>query len=191
MKNTTLTNQVSLIMDKLDEFPLDMVEIGITQSLLSSKLTSMNQETIEKIFNSIIHITKNNIGENYDNIEVIAYRIDTEESDIFSMDYIKHRLILLGNGFIKKNQTMKENLNNFVSQKIGGTLSIDVRENQQNEEIYTDLMNQSPNSKRDEKYENLSDKTNIFYHPDLYMFSEKGWHIFVPRDIESSVIVFK
>ena len=37
MKNTTLTNQVSLIMDKLDEFPLDMVEIGITQSLLSSK----------------------------------------------------------------------------------------------------------------------------------------------------------
>jgi len=37
MKNTTLTNQVSLFMDKLDEFQLDMVEIGITQSLLSSK----------------------------------------------------------------------------------------------------------------------------------------------------------
>ena len=184
MKNTTLTNQVSLIMNKLDEFPIDMVEIGITQSLLSSKLNSMNQETIEKIFNSIIHITKNHIGENYDNIEVIAYRIDTEESEVFSMDYIKHRLILLGNGFIEKIPTLKENLNNIVSQKIGGTLSIDVRENQQNEEIYTDLMNQSPNSKRDEKYENLSDKTNMFYHPDLYIFSEKGWHIFVPRDIE-------
>ena len=185
MKNTTLTNQVSLIMDKLDEFPVDMVEIGITQSLLSSKLTSMNQETIEKIFNSIIYITKNNLGENYNNIDVIAYRIDTEESEVFSMDYIQHRLILLGNGFIEKIPTLKENLNNFISQKIGGTLSIDVRENQQNEEIHTDLMNQSPNSKRDEKYDNLSEKTNIFYHPDLYMFSEKGWHIFVPRDIES------
>jgi hypothetical protein len=184
MKNTTLTNQVSLIMDKLDKFPLDMVEIGISQSLLSSKLTSMNQETIEKIFNSIIHITKNNLGENYDTIEVIAYRIDTEESDVFSMDYIQHRLILLGNGFIKKIPTLKENLNNFVSQKMGDTLSIDVRENQQSEEIYTYLMNQSPNSKRDEKYDNLSEKTNSFYHPDLYLFSEKGWYIFVPRDIE-------
>ena len=178
-------------MNKLDEFPIDMVEIGITQSLLSSKLTSMNQETIEKIFNSIIHITKNNLGENYDNIEVIAYRIDTEESEVFSMDYIKHRLILLGNDFIEKIPTLKENLNNNVSQKMGGTLSIEVRENQQNEEIYSHLMNQSPNSKRDEKYDNLSEKTNSFYHPELYMFSQKGWHIFVPRELKNSFVAFE
>ena len=37
MKNTTLTNQVSLIMDKLDEFPIDMVEIEIIQPLFSSQ----------------------------------------------------------------------------------------------------------------------------------------------------------
>ena len=37
MKNRTLTNQVSLIMDKLDEFPIDMVEIEIIQPLFSSQ----------------------------------------------------------------------------------------------------------------------------------------------------------
>ena len=122
---------------------------------------------------------------------MVAYRIDLTESDVFSMDYMKHRLILLGNGFIKKIPTLKENLNNFVSQKMGGTLSIDVRENQQNEEIYTYLLNQSPNSKRDDKYDKLSAKTNMFYHPDLYDLSEKGWNILDPKELKNSFVAFE
>jgi hypothetical protein len=191
MKKTTLTNQVSQIMKKLENLPLDLVEIGITQSLISSKIPCMNKETVEKILNSILLITKNNLGEKYDNVELVAYRIDLTESEVFSMDYIKHRLILFGNGFIMKIPTLKESLNTYVSEKMGDTLSIDVREQQESEEIYTYLMNQSPNSKRDDKYDNLSAKTNKFYHPDLYMYSEEGWHILNPKELKNSFVVFE
>ena len=37
----------------------------------------------------------------------------------------------MGNGFIKKIPTLKENLNNYLSQEREYTLSIEVRENQE------------------------------------------------------------
>jgi hypothetical protein len=191
MKKPTLTNQVSQIMKKLENLPLDLVEIGITQSLISSKIPCMNKETIEKILNSILLITKNNLGEKYDNVELVAYRIDLTESEVFSMDYINHRLILFGNGFTMKIPTLKESLNTYVSEKMGDTLSIDIREQQESEEIYTYLLNQSPNSKRDDKYDKLSAKTNMFYHPDLYDLSEKGWNILDPKELKNSFVVFE
>ena len=88
MKKQALTDQVTQIMKKLNHFPLDLVEIRITQSILSSKLTSINKETIEKILNTCLHHIKNHFGKQFEKIEVIAYRIDLTPSDIFSFDIL-------------------------------------------------------------------------------------------------------
>ena len=191
MKKDTLTNQVTQIMKKLDSFPMDLVEIRITQSILSSKLTSINNETIEKILNTCFHHIKNHFGKQFEKIDVMAYRIDLTPSDVFSFDFIQHRIILIGNGINKKIPVLRESLNTYVKSKMGDVLSVYEREKQRSEEVYLYLINQpqKPNSK--DKLENLSDKTNNFYHADLYEFSNKGWHIFVPREIKSSFIVFK
>jgi hypothetical protein len=191
MKKDTLTNQVTQIMKKLDSFPMDLVEIRITQSILSSKLTSINKETIEKILNTCFHHIKNHFGKQYEKIEVMAYRIDLTPSDIFSFDFIQHRIILIGNGINKKIPVLRESLNTYVKSKMGDVLSVYEREKQRSEEVYLYLINQSKNTNSQDKLERLSDKTNSFYHPDLYEFSNKGWHIFVPREIKSSFIVFK
>ena len=191
MKKDTLTNQVTQIMKKLDNFPMDLVEIRITQSILSSKLTSINKETIEKILNTCLHHIKNHFGKQYDKIEVMAYRIDLTPSDIFTFDFIQHRIILIGNGINKKIPVLRESLNTYVKSKMGDAMSVYEREKQRSEEVYLYLINQPKNTNSQDKLGNLSDKTNSFYHPDLYDFSNKGWHIFTPRDIKSSFIVFK
>jgi hypothetical protein len=191
MKKDILTNQVTQIMKKLDNFPMDLVEIRITQSILSSKLTSINKETIEKILNTCFHHIKNHFGKQFEKIDVIAYRIDLTPSDIFSFDFIQHRIILIGNGINKKIPVLRESLNTYVKSKMGDVLSVYEREKQKSEEVYLYLINQPQNTNSQDKLENLSDKTNNFYHTDLYEFSNKGWHIFVPREIKSSFIVFK
>lgn len=191
MKKDTLTNQVTQIMKKLDNFPMDLVEIRITQSILSSKLTSINKETIEKILNSCFHHIKNHFGKQYEKIEVMAYRIDLTPSNIFTFDFIQHRIILIGYGINKKIPVLRESLNTYVKSKMGDVLSVYEREKQRSEEVYLYLINQPKNTNSQDKLGNLSDKTNSFYHPDLYEFSKKGWHIFIPRDIKSSFIVFK
>jgi hypothetical protein len=191
MKKNPLTTQVSQIMKKTGYFPIDLVEIKIIQSLLSSKLPSMNRETIEKVLNTVLHHIKNNLGKHYEKLELIAYRIDTTSSNVLSIDYIQHRLILLGNDFIKKIPTLKESLNSYVKSKMGDTLSIYIREKQQSEEIYTFFINQPSNTSRKQSMDHLSDKTNNFYHPDLYEFSKQGWLILYPKEIMSSFVILK
>ena len=119
----------------------------------------------------------------------MAYRIDLTPSDIFSFDFIQHRIILIGNGINKKISVLRESLNNNVKSKMGDELSIDEFKKQRSEDIYLYLINQPKNPNNQSKMEYLSDRTNNFYHPDLYEFSKKGWYIFIPRDIKSSFVV--
>ena len=191
MKKPTLKHQVSQMMKKLNHFPVDLVEIRITQSILSSKLTSINKETIEKILNTCLHHIKNHFGKQFEKIEVITYRIDLTPSDIFSFDLIQHRIILIGNGINKKIPVLRESLNSYVKSKMGDLLSVYEREKQGSVEVYLFLINQPQNTNSQEKLENLSAKTNTFYHPDLYDFSEKGWHILNPKELKSSFVVFE
>jgi hypothetical protein len=191
MKKPTLKHQVSQMMKKLNHFPVDLVEIRITQSILSSKLTSINKETIEKIFNTCLHHIKNHFGKQFEKIEVIAYSIDLTPSDIFSFDLIQHRIILIGNGINKKIPVLRESLNSYVKSKMGDVLSVYEREKQGSVEVYLFLINQPQNTNSQEKLENLSAKTNTFYHPDLYNFSEKWWHILNPKELKSSFVVFE
>ena len=190
MENNKLHDQASEILEKLNKFPVDLVQIEITQSILSSKLTSIDNEAIEKILNTCLHHIKSQLGNEFENIEIIAYRIDVETSDFFSMDYIHHKIILIGNGFLKKIPILQESLNNYVSNKLGDKLSFKINENQQRDEISSFLLNQTSDIKRGDRFEELSDKTNTFYHPDLYDFSSKGWIILDPKEINSSFVIF-
>lgn len=190
METKSLSNQVKQIMEKLDKFPNDLVQIEITQSILSSKLTSIDNEAIEKILNTCLHHIKSQLGNDFENIEIIAYRIDVETSDFFSMDYIHHKIILIGNGFLKKIPILQESLNNYVSNKLGDKLSFKIKESQQRDDISNFLLNQTSNTTRGDRFDDLSDKTNRFYHQDLYDFSSKGWIILDPMEINSSFVIF-
>jgi len=190
MEINTQKNQVNQIMEKLNDFPVDLFQIEITQSILSSKLTSIDNEAIEKILNTCLHHIKSQLGNDFENIKVIAYIINIETSDFFSMDYIHHKLILIGNGFLKKIPILQESLNTYVSNKLGDKLSIEIKENQLREEISSYLLNQNSNILRGDRFDELSDKTNTFYHPELYDFSRKGWIILDPKEINSSFVIF-
>jgi hypothetical protein len=190
METKTHKNHVNELMKKLNDFPVDLVQIEITQSILSSKLTSIDNEAIEKILNTCLHHIKSQLGNDFENIEIIAYRIDVETSDFFSMDYIHHKIILIGNGFLNKIPILQESINNYVSNKLGDELSIKTSEKQQRDEIYSYVMNQTTSSIRGDRFDELSDKTNTFYHPDLYDFSSKGWIILDPKEINSSFVIF-
>jgi hypothetical protein len=191
MKKNTLTNQVTQIMKKLNHFPMDLVEIRITQSILSSKLTSINKETIEKILNTCLHHIKNHFGKQFEKIEAIAYRIDLTPSDVFTFDFIQHRIILIGNGINKKIPVLRESLNSYVKFKLGDLLSVFEQEKQSSVEVYLYLINQSKNENTQSKLEYLSDKTNNFYHPELYEFSQMGWLTIDPKTIVNSFIIFQ
>lgn len=190
METKTLKNQVNQIMEKLNKSPVDLVQIEITQSILSSKLTSIDNEAIEKMLNICLHHIKSQLGNEFENIEIIAYRIDVETSDFFSMDYIHHKIILIGNGFLNKIPILQESLNNYVSNKLGDKLSFKIKESQQRDDISNFLLNQTSNTTRGDRFDDLSDKTNTFYHQDLYDFSSKGWIILDPMEINSSFVIF-
>jgi hypothetical protein len=190
MENNKLNDQTNEILEKLDKFPIDLVEIEITQSLFSSKLLSINNDSIEKILNTCLHHVKNHLGNKFENIEVIVYRINLETSEIFTMDCIYHKLILIGNGFIEKIPTLKEGLRSYVSNKLGDKLKVNVVVDEQRDDIMDYLMNQTPNITRGDRFDELSDKTNTFYHPELYDFSSKGWIILDPVEIDSSFVIF-
>ena len=190
METQTQKNQVNQLMEKLNDFPVDLVKFEITQSILSSKLTSIDNVAIEKILNTCLHHIKSQLGNEFENIEIISYRIDVETSDFFSMDYIHHKIILIGNGFLKKIPILQESLNNYVSNKLGDKLSFEIKENQQRNDISSFLLNQTSDIKRGDRFDDLSDKTNTFYHPELYDFSSKGWLILDPKEINSSFVIF-
>lgn len=190
METQTQKNQVNQLMEKLNDFPVDLVKFEITQSIFSSKLTSIDNVAIEKILNTCLHHIKSQLGYDFENIEIIAYRIDVETTDFFSMDYVYHKIILIGNGFLNKIPTLQESLNNYVSNKLGDRLSFEIKESQQRDDISTFLMNQTPNITRGDRFDELSDKTNTFYHPELYDFSSKGWIILDPLEIDSSFVIF-
>jgi hypothetical protein len=182
------TNQQSSIIKQIKDFPTTLVEVNITQSILSSKLVSMDKATIEMVVNTIIHMIKNILDKSYDKIDCLAYRIDTLKNDFFSYDNIQHRLIFIGNGFEKKLPILKEQLESFVKTKMGDPFSLIIREEQESEEIYLYFKNQIENTTH--KKEFVSDKMLKFYHPDLYSISDQGWHILNPKELNSSFVVF-
>jgi hypothetical protein len=186
---TNSTKQTSSIIKRIKNFPTTLVEVNITQSILSSKLASMDKSTIEMIVNTIIHLIKNVLDKTYDKIDCIGYRIDTLKNDFFSYDHIQHRLIFIGNGFEKKLPVLKEKLKTFVKTKMGDPFSMIVREEQDNDEVYTYFKNQVENTSN--KKEFISDKMLKFYHSDLYSISEQGWHILNPKELKSSFVVFE
>jgi hypothetical protein len=186
---TITSKQTSSIIKRIKNFPTTLVEVNITQSILSSKLASMDKSTIEMVVNTIIHLIKNVLDKTYDKIDCIAYRIDTLKNDFFTYDHIQHRLIFMGNGFEKKLPVLKEKLKSFVKTKMGDPFSLIVREEQDSDEVYTYFKNQVENSTN--KKEFISDKMLKFYHPDLYSISEQGWYILNPKELKSSFVVFE
>lgn len=190
MKPKTLNSQVNQIMNSIYSFPVDLVQLRIIQSILSSKLTSIDNEAIEKILNTCIHHIKSQLGNDFENIEIMAYRINVETSEMFSMDIIDHTIILIGKGIKNKIPILQESLNTYVSNKLGDKLSLQIRENQQKDDISTFLINHSSNTTRGDRFDDLSEKTNKFYHQDLYDFSSKGWIILDPKELNSSFVIF-
>ena len=186
---TNSTKQTCSIIKRIKNFPTTLVEVNITQSILSSKLASIDKSTIEMIVNSIIHLIKNVLDKTYDKIDCIGYRIDTLKNDFFSYDHIQHRLIFMGKGFERKLPVLKEKLKSFVKTKMGDSFSLIVREEQYNDEVNTYFKNQVENSTN--KKEFISDKMLKFYHTDLYSISEQGWHILNPKELKSSFVVFE
>jgi len=188
MRSAT-TSQINSILSQIKEFPTTLVEVSINQSILSSKLTSMDKSTIEMVVNSILYSIKNVLDRSFDDINCLAYRIDTTKNEFFSYDVIQHRLIFFGNGFDNKLPIVKEKVTSFVKLKMGDFCTVSVRENQESSQVFTYLKNQSDNTTYKEEFE--SDKMLKFYHPDLYSISEKGWYIFNPKELQSSFIVFE
>jgi hypothetical protein len=182
------TNQQSFISKQIKDFPTTLVEVNITQSILSSKLISMDKATIEMVINTVIHLINNTLDKDFAKIDCLAYRIDISKNDFFSYDNIQHRLILIGNGFEKKLPILKEQLESFVKTKMGDPFSLIIREEQESEEIYLYFKNQIENTTH--KKEFVSDKMLKFYHPDLYSISDQGWHILNPKELDSSFVVF-
>ena len=181
--------QQSSIIKQIKDFPTTLVEVNITQTILSSKLMSMDKSTIEMVVNTIIHLIKNVLDKTYDKIDCLAFRIDALKNDFFSYDHIQHRLIFTGNGFERKLPVLKEKLKSFVKTKMGDSFSLIVREEQDSDEVYTYLKNQVENSTN--KKEFISDKMLKFYHTDLYTISEHGWHILNPKELKSSFVIFE
>jgi len=186
---TATTSQINSILSKIKEFPTTLVEVSITQSILSSKLISMDKSTIEMVVNTILHNIRNVLGNSFDDLNCIAYRIDTLQNEFFSYDVIQHRLIFCGNGFDKKLSLLKEKLNSFVKSKMGDFCSLIILEKQESSQVFAFLKKQAENTTYNEEFE--SDKMLKFYHPDLYSISEKGWYIFNPKELQSSFVVFE
>jgi hypothetical protein len=185
----TTSKQTSSIIKRIKNFPTTLVEVNITQSILSSKLASMDKSTIEMIVNTIIHLIKNVLDKIYDNIDCIAYRIDTLKNDFFTYDHIQHRLIFMGNGIEKKLTILKEKLKSFVKTKMGDSFSLIVREEQDSDEVYTFFKNQVENTTNKKDF--ISDKMLKFYHNDLYKISDKGWHVMTPKELKNSFKIFE
>lgn len=185
---TNPTNQTSFIFKPIKDFPTTLVEVNITQSILSSKLVSMDKATIEMVVNTVIHLFKNVLGKDFAEIDCIAYRINTSKNDFFSYDNIQHRLIFIGNGFEKKLPLLEEKLKSFVKTKMGDSFSLIIRDEQESEDVYLFFKNQIENTTYKKEYE--SDKMLKFYHPDLYSISNQGWHILNPKELDSSFVVF-
>jgi hypothetical protein len=77
-----------------------------------------------------------------------------------------------------------------VSNKLGDKLKVNVVVDEQRDDIMDYLLDQNPNITRGDRFDELSDKTNTFYHPELYDFSSKGWLILDPVEIDSSFVIF-
>jgi hypothetical protein len=176
------TNQTSSILKQIKDFPTTLVEVNISQSILSSKLVSMDKATIEMVLNTIIHTIKNVLDKDFEKIDCLTYRIDTFKNDYFSYDNIQHRLIFIGKGFEKKLPLLKEQLESFVKTKMGDSFSFIVREEQESDEVYLFFKNQIENTTNKKEFE--SDKMLKFYHPDLYSISDQGWYILNPNQLE-------
>lgn len=185
---TNPTNQTSFIFKQIKDFPTTLVEVNITQSILSSKLVSMDKATIEMVVNTVIHLIKNVLGKDFAEIDCIAYVINTSKNDFFSYDNIQHRLIFIGNGFEKKLPLLEEQLKSFVKTKMGDSFSLIIRDEQESEDVYLFFKNQIENTTYKKEYE--SDKMLKFYPPDLYSISDLGWHILNPKELDSSFVVF-
>jgi hypothetical protein len=183
------SKQTSQILSKLKNLPVNLVEIKIVQSILSSKIVSMDKNAIEKLINTIIHHIKNVFDKSFDDIQICAYRIDIIKDDYFSFDYIQHRFVIIGKGFEKKIHLLKEKIKSYVKMKMGDNCSLIIREDQESPELYTYFFQQPPNSTNKEHF--VSDKMLKFYHPDLYELSERGWAIFNPNQIKNSFILFQ
>lgn len=184
--NTIISNETKSVMNSIKDFPTTLVEIKIIQSILSSKLISMDKPTIEKLINVLIHNIKNVFDKLFDKIDCIAFKIDILKSDIFTYDFIQHRLIIIGNGFEDKLPLLKEKLESFVKSKMGDSFSLIVNEEQSSDEVYTYFNNQSINSTNRSEFE--SEKMLKFYHPDLYSISEQGWIILNPTELDCLII---
>jgi hypothetical protein len=162
-------------MGQLKDYPTTLVELKITQSIVSSKLVSMDQSTIETMVNNIIQNVKNVLGDSFDKIDCLLFRIDTLKGGHFTYDYIQHRFVLIGNGFENKLPLLKEKLKSYVQSKMGDKFSLIVHEEQEPNEIYSYVNSQVENTTHKETF--ISEKMLNFYHPDLYSISEKGWQI--------------
>lgn len=173
-------------MKAIKNFPVDIIEIKITQSILSSKMNDMSKGSLEKLINTLVFSIRYTLGKSYNDLDVIAYRVDLTASHIMTFDYIQHRLILIGNGLEDKMTYLKESIGSIVKNKMGDSCSLFLRENQTSDEVYTYLNNQPQNNSNRNEFE--TDKMKQFYHLDLYNNSEKGWMIFQPNQLQNSFV---
>jgi hypothetical protein len=130
----------SSILFNMKKQSFDIIIIEAYQDYSNTKLKSLNEKTIKKVFEDILVIINGSLNSVKNRIKRIIYSLEMEETNIPYNDMVVFRFLILGKSLSGLDYNLKQKLTPSVVNDIGGELSLNHITNQTFTDMMTELM---------------------------------------------------
>jgi len=118
----------------------DMIVLEVYQNYSNTYIEILNEEEINKIFQSILDKIELSLHKSKLRIKKIIFSLEMEPSSVPDIDTVFFRFLIIGRSLKGLDEILKDKIKPFVTDEIGGNLDTKFKPNQSYTDIITELM---------------------------------------------------
>ncbi len=130
----------SSILFNMKKKTFDVIVIEAYQDFSNTKLKSLDERTIKKVFGDILDIIHGSIHSLKNRIKRIVYSIEMEETNITNNDMVVFRFLIIGKSLGGIDYNLNQKITPYVVNEIGGELDLSYLTNQSFTDMMTELI---------------------------------------------------
>jgi hypothetical protein len=128
------------ILIKIGENKCDLIILEITQNYANSLLKTLNLDTIQSVFNDVLHSTKKSLSSVKNRVTRVIYSLEIERTPIPEIDMVIFRFLFVGKSLSGLDNYLRKQIIPLVKNQIGGELNVIYKKNQTELDLFIELM---------------------------------------------------
>jgi len=175
-------NKAHSVLNRYGASPFDFFLIQFDQTYYNTMLDELTKEVVEKLFTDTLLFIKVILGDKLKNVDTVVLMVELEHilNDL-KHDMVSFRIMFVGKNLKEFRNTLKKPLDYYITEKIGGTMSMTYLNKQTYSDVLTELLPIFDQTIQNPKKRPTEERK--YYSDDLYQMTLDPVRLINPADL--------